>query len=120
MLNVTHDLKTGSYSFTSTVGTFANRFEIIYQTGVLGTNQSTFNENSVVVFKDANGNLNVNANGVLLNKLEVYDVRGRKLIGKSGVNSAAVLISELKAENAVLLVKIVAADGAVVNKKIIF
>lgn len=120
LLNVTHDLKTAAYSFTADAGTFANRFEIVYQIGVLGTNQSDFNENSVVAFKDENGNLIVNTNGVLLDKLEVYDVRGRKLIGKSGVKSATVLISELKVENAVLLVKIVAADGAVVNKKIIF
>ncbi|TWI14564.1 hypothetical protein IP98_00521 [Flavobacterium cauense R2A-7] len=120
VLNVTHDLKTGSYSFTSAVGTFTNRFEIIYQTGVLGTHQSDFNENSVVVFKDANGNLNVNANGVVLDNLEVYDVRGRKLIRKSAINSSTVSVSELKVDNAVLLVKIVAADGAVVNKKIVF
>lgn len=120
LLNLIHDLRASAYLFVSDIGTFANRFEVLYQTSVLGSNQSDFNENSVVVFKDANGNLNVNANGVLLDKLEVYDVRGRKLIGKSAVNSATVLISELKTENSVLLVKIVAADGAVVNKKIIF
>lgn len=120
LLNVTHDLKAASYSFASNAGTFANRFEIVYQTSVLGTNQSSFNENTVIVFKDANGNLNVNANGIALDNVEVYDVRGRKLIQKSAINSASVLISELKAENAVLLVKAVAADGAVVNKKIVF
>lgn len=120
LLNVTHDLKSGGYSFTSVAGTFANRFEISYQTGILGTGQSSFNENTVMVFKDKNGNLNVNANGIVLNAIEVYDVRGRKLIGKSAINSTVISISDLRTENSVLLVKIVAIDGAIVNKKIVF
>lgn len=120
LLNVTHNLKTAAYSFTSNAGTFDTRFEIIYQSSVLGTNQNNFNENTVIVFKDGNGNLNVNANGVLLDNVEVYDVRGRKLIQKSEINGATALLSGLRTENTVLLVKVIAADGAVVNKKIVF
>lgn len=120
LLNITHDLKAAAYSFASDAGTFANRFEIVYQTSVLGTNQSNFSENTVVVFKDENGNLNVNANGITLDVVEVYDVQGRKLIQKSAINAASVLLSGLRTENNVLLIKVVAADGAVVNKKIVF
>lgn len=119
LLNVTHDLKTASYSFVSNAGTFSDRFEIVYQNTVLGNNQSSFNENTVVVFKDRNGVFNINANGLMMGTVEVYDARGRKLIQKS-INDSKVLISEIKTENTLLLVKIVSSEGIVINKKIIF
>lgn len=119
LLNVTHNLKTSAYSFASDAGTFSNRFEIIYQT-LLSNNLVNFNENTVVVYKDKNGDLNVNANAVTLNTVEVFDVRGRKLARKESINDSTVVISGLTEENAVLFVKVTATDGGIVNKKIVF
>ncbi|HSD13482.1 MAG TPA: T9SS sorting signal type C domain-containing protein [Flavobacterium sp.] len=119
LLNVTHDLKASAYSFACNSGTFPNRFEIVYQT-VLNVNQSNFDGNTVVVYKDEQGDMNINASGVLIDTVEVYDVRGRKLIRKVGVNNPSALISNLKDENAVLFVKVISEDGRIVNKKIVF
>jgi hypothetical protein len=43
-------LKASSYTFTSEAGTFANRFEILYQ-NPLGVGNPTFNANQVVIYK---------------------------------------------------------------------
>jgi hypothetical protein len=45
-----HDLKASSYTFTSEVVNFVNRFEILYQ-NPLGVGNPTFNVNQVVIHK---------------------------------------------------------------------
>ncbi|UOK42563.1 MULTISPECIES: hypothetical protein [Flavobacterium] len=119
LLNVSHDLKGSSYSFASDAGAFANRFEIIYP-ALLSSNQVNFSENTVIVFKDKNGDLNVDANSVAIDKIEVFDVSGRMLIQKEAKSNTAVLISEIREENTVLFVRVFSEDGRMVNKKIVF
>lgn len=119
LINTIHNLKAGAYVFASEAGDFPNRFEIVYQT-LLSANHSNFNENTVIVFKDKNGDLKVNANGVALDKVEVFDVGGRMLVQKDAKSNSTVFISEIREENTVLFVKVVASDGGTVNKKIVF
>jgi hypothetical protein len=119
LLNVTRPIKASSYSFISDAGTFTNRFEIVYQNGLLSVNQADFNA-SLVVYKDKDGGLNITSNGFLVNQVEVYDISGRVLIKKSDVNSSSTTISGLNYTNQVLLVKVISADGKEAMKKIAF
>ncbi|ESU23478.1 hypothetical protein FEDK69T_16440 [Flavobacterium enshiense DK69] len=119
LLNISHNLKVSAYSFASDSGIFASRFEISYP-ALLSTDHISFNENTVVVFKDKNGVLNVNANGVALDKVEVFDVSGRMLVQKEAKSNTTVLVSEIREKNTVLFVKVVTEDGRMVNKKIVF
>ena len=118
LLNVIHNLKTSSYSFVTTIGTFENRFQIIYS-NPLSIDQPIFNDNSVIVYKQ-NQDIQVETTNYLIDSIEVFDIRGRKLFGKKEINSNKFSIKNLDSSQQVLIVKIISEDGIIVNKKIIF
>lgn len=119
LLNIVHDIKTSAYSFTSTSGSFADRFEIIYQNGTLGSQESFYN-NNLLVYKDGQGNLNIKVEGDLLNEVEVYDISGRKIIHNKTIDSDLMVLTNVGLERTVLLVKVKLQSGVIVDRKIIF
>lgn len=119
LLNVVHDMNAGDYNFVSAAGTFNDRFVIRYTNEALGLNNSDFNDNSVVVYKDRNG-INFKTAGYTMSSIKIYDVNGRELLMRRDINSDAAVISNLNAAQQMLLIKITSTDGVVVNKKIIF
>jgi hypothetical protein len=120
LLNVTHDIKAGAYTFTSNQGTFSDRFEVVYINSTLNIATPTFDANSVIVYKDDNKVLNINAGKVVMKNVKIYDVRGRLVYEKSNINSTTTALKDLKAEQEVLLVKITSDDNKVVTKKVVF
>jgi Zinc carboxypeptidase len=110
------DLKTGSYTFTAASGQSNTRFTLKYQK-TLGINAQTFDENSIVVFKNK-GSIHIKSNGTAIYNVQLFDVRGRLIIEKSKVNSNETSIESARFANEVLIVKITSADHKVVNKKI--
>ena len=114
-----HNLKDTVYTFTSKVGTFSSRFELVYQK-TLGTNDLTFNENSVVVYKQKNGNLLINSGNFIMDTIELYDISGRLIFSTKDINSSFKTISNLSISNQVLILKIKTAENGVINKKIIY
>jgi len=110
------DLKTGSYTFTSSSGTSTTRFSLKYQK-TLGVNNPVFNENSVVVFKN-NGNIYIKSNGTAIHNVKLFDVRGRLITEKLKVNSNETSIECARYANEVLILKITSDDNKVVNKKV--
>lgn len=120
MLNITHNIKAGPYTFTTDAGTFANRFEIVYSPeGTLGTNKPVIDEGSVVIYKQDNV-LKINSAKDDISSVTVYDIRGRKLYEATNVNSTSAQTTGLQSEQQVLIVKVKTANGAVVSKKVIF
>jgi hypothetical protein len=119
LLNVIHDLKQSNYSFATNIGTFENRFILRYTTTALNNNESTFNENSVVIYKD-NQDIHINTSNVLIDNVQIYDVRGRELYNKKGINNSQFVISNLEASQQVILVKVTSVDGKTITKKIVF
>ena len=120
LLNVTHDIKASAYTFTSDQGTFADRFDVVYNNSTLNISTPTFDANSVIVYKDDNKVLNINAGKVVMKNVKIYDVRGRLVYEKSNINTTTATLNDLKAEQGVLLVKITSEDNKVVTKKMVF
>jgi len=116
LTNTIQDLTAGSYQFATEVGTFNNRFEIVYE-NLLATQNPTFTENSVVVYQQ-DQQVVVNTGKTTIAKVQVYDISGRLLVTKSNVNATEVRFAAGTA-NQVLLVKVTSASGAVVTKKIV-
>jgi len=114
LTNTIQDLTAGSYQFATEVGTFNNRFEIVYE-NLLATQNPTFTENSVVVYQQ-DQQVVVNTGKTTIAKVQVYDISGRLLVTKSNVNATEVRFAAGTA-NQVLLVKVTSASGAVVTKK---
>jgi hypothetical protein len=120
LLNVTHDIKTSAYTFTSDMGTFDNRFDMVYINSPLKIPIPTFDAASVIVYKNDNKVLNINAGNVVMKSVKIYDVRRRLIYEKSDINATTTALNDLKAEQEVLLVKITSDDNNVVTKKAVF
>ena len=114
-----HNLKDTVYTFTSKIGTFSSRFELVYQK-TLGTNDLTFNENSVVVYKQKNGNLLINSGNFIMDTIELYDISGRLIFSKKEINSNNNTIASLSIANQILIVKIKTAENGMVIKKVMY
>ena len=113
-----HNIKNRPYTFTTDAGTFNNRFEIVYATSALGTDTPELAINNVVVYKE-NGVININSGTAKITDVTVYDVRGRKLYNKAGINATQAAITGLQVQQEVLIVEINTVKGKV-SKKIIF
>ena len=111
-----HNLRTGAYTFTSNAGTFNNRFEIIYQSQ-LGVGTPTFSANNVIIYNQ-NNEFVVNAGNTIISSIKVFDIRGRLLEEKNGINATQSKIGSGIA-NQVLLVQIKSVDGITVTKKVV-
>lgn len=112
-----HDLKTSSYNFSTTAGTFDARFEILYQVP-LGIGNPLFNENQVIVYKNTAGELVVTTANIVMDSIKIFDIRGRLLLERKGINDSQATIN-VGSANELLLVKITSVDGITVTKKVI-
>ena len=114
--NSVQNLSQGDYSFTSAIGTFSNRFDIIYQ-NTLGVNNSEFNSNQVVIYNQDNIT-HINSGNIKMNSLKIFDVQGRLLFNKSGINDNKTSL-KLGFEKQVLFFQITSQDGETITKKVI-
>ncbi|WP_181248541.1 GEVED domain-containing protein [Flavobacterium magnum] len=119
LLGVTHNIKQGAYSFASAEGTFANRFEVVYQSSPLGVDTPTFDANSVVVYKNQ-GMLHINSGKIVMSGVKIFDVRGRLIYERGAINASETVLNDLRAEEQVLLVQITSVDNEVVTKKVAY
>ena len=119
LLGITHNIKANPYTFTSASGVFNSRFEIVYTSSPLGTHNPTFDSESVVVYKQDQV-LNVNSGATVMAKVRVFDVRGRLIFEKNNINATAVKLTDLKAEQQVLMVQITSDDNRIVTKKVVY
>ncbi|WP_159801656.1 T9SS sorting signal type C domain-containing protein [Flavobacterium sp. MK4S-17] len=118
MLNVTHNLKNGDYSFTTDAGIYAERFEVVYVNEALGTDNPSFNANTVIVYTSGT-NLVVNSGSQLLKSVNVFDLRGRLLYAADNINAAELTVSSLQPAKQPLIVK-ANTEAGTVSKKVIY
>jgi trimeric autotransporter adhesin len=117
-LNGTYNnLNTSAYTFTSDAGTFADRFEIVYQSP-LGVGSPIFNANQVIVYKNGVNDFVINTGNIVMSTVKVFDIRGRLLSDKKEINASQTTITAGQT-NEVLLIQITSQDGVVVTKKVI-
>jgi hypothetical protein len=119
LTNAVHDLKQSAYTFASDAGVFNNRFELVYNSSPLSTQNPTFNDNSVVIYKQ-NEVLNVNSGSINMKEIKIFDIRGRLLYEKFAIEATSLAIKDLTAEQQVLIVQITSEDGKRVTKKIVY
>jgi len=118
LLGTTTNITNQGYIFTTEAGTFADRFEVVYSTEALGTNNPQISANSVIVFKDGTS-ININTGTAEMTDVAIYDIQGRKLYSKSGVNATTTIVSGLQVQSEVLIVEVNTVKGKI-SKKIIF
>ena len=113
-----HELKANEYSFFSEEGVFDSRFELTYENVTLGIDNLEFN-NSLLV---SSGNQRIELRSVseLIQKIQIFDVLGRRLFQKDNIQSQSFVVPELVPENQALLLKIEMSNGQILTRKIIF
>jgi hypothetical protein len=104
------------YTFTSAIGTFANRFELVYQTA-LATNDNNFTADSINVIKQQN-DVVVRTSGTTMKEVTIYDIRGRVLVTKTNINASETKIN-VGTTNQVLLVQVTTTEGIKATKKVV-
>lgn len=114
--NIIHDIKQSEYSFSAQIGTFEDRFELVYNSGALSNEDFEF-DGSLVVYSNEIG-IQLNASEEI-ESVEVFDLLGRVLYQNSRVGQKLYTISNLQVANQALFVKVKLVTGQEINKKII-
>ena len=115
LLNVTHDLKQGPYTFTSNYGTFNSRFVLKYTDTTLTNNTFAANGNQVLT-ATKNQQLQIKSMEQSIDSITVYDLLGRVIASKTQIQANETTINNLPTQQ-VLIVKIQLENGQVVSKK---
>lgn len=115
LTGVVTNLKQASYSFATESGDFNDRLQLQYVNTTLGI--PGFDVNTVVIYKDDNEVLTINAGTIEMENVKIFDVRGRLVYTKEAISSNVAKLGDLKAEHQVLLVQITSTDGRIVTKK---
>jgi len=118
LLGTFTNLSQNTYTFTTDAGTFDSRFEVVYMPqGQLGTETPAL-ENMVVLYQQ-NGAIHINSGTAEMTDVTIYDIRGRKLYQKDGINATQTAITGLHIAQEVIIVEINTNKGRV-SKKIIY
>jgi hypothetical protein len=113
------DLRAANYTFTTAIGTFADRFVLRYTNKTLGTGDFENVENGLLVaVKDKT--IKVTSAKETIKEVTIFDINGKLLYSKKKVGSTELQISNLQAANQVLLVKITLENDFLTTKKIMF
>lgn len=115
LTDTAHDIKNGDFTFTSEVGTFDSRFEIIYkQPEALGVSETQIKE-TVIFGKDQQIKITSSEE---IKSVTVYDINGKVLCQNNNVNNTEFASSGLTATQQVVIVNAVLSSGHAVSKKI--
>ncbi|GAA3752308.1 hypothetical protein GCM10022422_42150 [Flavobacterium ginsengisoli] len=118
-LNLVHNLSEGPYQFTSEVGTFHNRFSIIYNDKTLGN--ATFKDNSNNVLISAkNQIINIESTKENISEIIIFDVLGNQIYKEDKLETKKIAVQKLISSHQVLFVKVIFESGKSNSKKVIF
>jgi len=116
--NEYHDLTAGDFTFTSTAGTFDNRFEMRYVNETLGVDTPVVSNSDIVVYKSGN-QIEVKAKNFIIDGVQVYDITGKSLFSKKGIDNSEFSTSGLNIATQVVIVKVTLDNNQTVSKKVI-
>lgn len=118
LLNIIHDLKIEPYVFFTEQGTFDSRFILRFTNETLGVNPFVMQD--VMVVKKELDITVLASTSMVLDKVSLFDVRGRLLATKEKINAHTTTFTDLSIANQIVLVQIVDVDGNSVTKKVVF
>lgn len=114
-LGILTDLTAGDYVFTSEAGEFTNRFEIVYENGLVLSTDTPKNS-PINIFRDANDFV-VKSSDKMIKNIEIFDASGRMIRTISGKSK------ELRFESGqfiagIYILKVALQGGETFTKKI--
>jgi hypothetical protein len=113
-LGIYHDIKSGVYNFTTTNGTFRDRFELRFTNTTLNTNTPSFDSSVILVTNDKK--LSIFSGTYTITKVEIFDLLGKKLYYDDKLNTNNHHV-ELPIATQAIIVKITSDDTVTTVKK---
>ncbi|MCK7588989.1 hypothetical protein M0G43_00225 [Subsaxibacter sp. CAU 1640] len=111
---VIHNLRQSPYQFTTSVGTFEDRFILRYTDETLNISTVALTDLNILV---ANEKVTVTSGSQLIHAILIYDITGRILINSTDINSLEHSIPLSDISNGTLIIKAIVADGRQKTKK---
>ena len=115
LLAIDHDIKAAPYSFTTVAGTFDNRFDLVFVSNALGTN----NPNEINTFASIYNNVIRIESNEFIKEISLYDIAGKLINNYSLTESKKQFSDAFNYPNGVYIAKITLDNGIVVAKKLI-
>jgi len=117
LLNLTHNLSTSDYIFSSAPGEFNNRFEIVFQDAALSIGDNEITPNELTIFELPNGQVKFTVGNLLqIKAVEIIDMIGRSIYQLKGSESSETYdLSNLS--QAAYIAKVTLSNGQVVVKR---
>lgn len=112
-----NSIKTAPYNFTSDIGTFDNRFEIVYAKSSLGLDEQTALEDSVILFTK-NNTLFVQSTSAIAT-VRIFDVLGKLLSENKNINDTRFQRDKSSFARQVVYVEITDNENRIIIKKIV-
>ena len=117
VLNTINDLSTNDYTFTSEVGEFNDRFEIVFKSATLSTETTTMEANTVKVFQNSQNDITFKvASNNIIKTIVIYDLQGQMLYQLKGDKNEETY-NLPKLNNSVFLSQIELSNGIIFTKK---
>jgi len=117
LLNTVQEIKTTAYTFNTAAGTFNNRFEIKFTNGTLGVKDTEIKDNSAAIVAD-NNKVSVQSSESI-DTITVYDLSGKVLYAKQGIDALSYTTENLNVQNQFILVSVKMSSGNTLTKKVI-
>jgi hypothetical protein len=115
------DLKKGPYSFSTSIGTFNDRFVLRFTNNdsILNVIDTTNLYKSVIVSVQ-NHQIKINSFDEIIDKLMIYDLNGRLVYEKENVDSNGFSIPDFNSSEQFLIVQTLLKNGEWITKEIVF
>lgn len=119
-LNKYHNLSEGPYLFDSGVGTFSNRFSIVYANKALGNKTFQDNDSPNILISVKNPTINIESFDQPIGEIVIFDILGNELYKKNKLQTNKISIQNLFSSHQVLIVKVIYINGKSITKKVIY
>ena len=118
MLNVTHDLHAGNYTFATTAtGMFNERFQLVFSRNPLDVTNEIIADDKLVVSNVNDAQIKVNMlDSSIITNLIAFDVLGKQVINMQPNANNFVINTNLK-QGQVLFIKATLENGQVLSNK---
>lgn len=117
--NIYTNLKTSNYTFNSTIGTFNERFKLVYynpnETASLGTNEIFTSKNLVI--SQQQENILIETGSTVLQSVAIYNLNGQIIYQNYNVDANQLTVSNLKINHQPIIIRAITKDGIMVSKK---
>ncbi|QBZ97668.1 GEVED domain-containing protein [Flavobacterium sangjuense] len=115
LLTIDHNIKQSPYTFTTTAGTFDDRFELVFVSNALGTN----NPSEINTFATISNHQIRIESSEFIKKISLYDITGKLINNYSLTEYKKQFSDAFNYPNGIYIAKITLDNDMVVTKKII-